>query len=93
MILNNYKEVETVLSIKDLQKLVKDTIHQRFTLEPFIKDSVSSLKQIATLKKDLFNKYPFYDNFLFNKETQTVRTAIYLKKDIVNTAGKKRLCT
>ena len=46
----HYKEVETVLSIKDLQKLVKDTVHQRFVLEPFIKDSVSSLKQIDTLQ-------------------------------------------
>lgn len=85
----HYKEVETVLSIKDLQKLVKDTVHQRFVLEPFIKDSVSSLKQIDTLQYELFHKYPFYDNFLFNKDTKTIRTAIYLKKDIVNTSARK----
>ncbi|GGK13032.1 transporter [Yeosuana aromativorans] len=85
----HYKEVETVLSVKDLQKLVKDTVHQRFVLEPFIKDSVSSLKEIDTLQYELFHKYPFYDNFLFNKNTKTIRTAIYLKKDIVNTAARK----
>lgn len=82
-------EVETVVSIKDLQKLVKDTDKEQFKLEPFIKDSIHSIAQIETLKDELFNKYPFYDNFLFNKESKTVRTAIYLKKDIVNTPARK----
>ncbi|MBD0824799.1 efflux RND transporter permease subunit [Aestuariibaculum marinum] len=84
-----YDEVETVVSVKDLQKLVKDTTHEKFTLEPFIKDSISSIEQIESLEYELFNKYPFYDNVLFNKETKTIRTAIYLKKDIVNTSIRK----
>ena len=37
-----YDAVETVISIKDLQKLIKNTNAQKFTLEPFIKDSVSA---------------------------------------------------
>ncbi|MDA0178249.1 MULTISPECIES: efflux RND transporter permease subunit [Mesoflavibacter] len=82
-------EVETVVSIKDLQKLVKDTDLKKFKLTPFIKDSISSIAQIDTLQDELFNKYPFYDNFLFNKKTKTVRTAIYLKKEIVNTPARK----
>ncbi len=84
-----FKEVETVVSIKDLQKLIKDNVNEKFILEPFIKDSVSSIKQIEILQDELFNKYPFYDNFLFNKESKTIRTAIYLKKDIVNTSARK----
>ncbi len=82
-------EVETVISVKDLQKLVKDQENEKFALEPFIKDSVSSIQQIEKLQDQLFNQYPFYDNFLFNKETKTVRTAIYLNKDIVNTPARK----
>lgn len=85
----SYSEVESVLSIKDLQKLVKNTQKETFELEPFIKDSLHSIAQIDTLKQQLFEQYPFYDNFLFNKETKTIRTAIYLKKDIVNTAARK----
>lgn len=84
-----YNEVETVVSIKDLQKLIKDTKNEKFNLEPFIKDSISSIAQVETLQEELFEKYPFYDNFLFNNKTKTVRTAIYLKKDIVNTAARK----
>lgn len=84
-----YDAVESVISIKDLQKLVKDTINEKFILRPFITDSISSSKQIEILEYELFNKYPFYDNFLFNNKTKTVRTAIYLKKDIVNTSARK----
>ena len=84
-----YEEVETVLSIKDLQKLVKNNEKKQFDLIPFVKDSVSSLEEINKLQEDLFKKYPFYDNFLFNAENKTLRTAIYLKKDIVNTSARK----
>ena len=87
--LKKYKEVETVVSIYDLQKLIRDDENSRFELEPFIKDSIKSIDEISTLKNQLFNQYPFYDNFLFNKETETVRTAIYLNKDIVNTSVRK----
>ncbi|OIQ29381.1 MAG: transporter [Bacteroidetes bacterium MedPE-SWsnd-G2] len=85
----SYDEVETVVSIKDLQKLIKNSEEERFNLEPFIKDSVKSQEEIKVLEEELFEKYPFYDNFLFNQETKTVRTAIYLKKDIVNTPVRK----
>ncbi|OUS01348.1 transporter [Flavobacteriales bacterium 33_180_T64] len=84
-----FDEVETVVSINDLQKLVKNNTKERFDLEPFIKDSITSLAQINLLQEELFEKYPFYDNFLFNKNTRTIRTAIYLKKDIVNTSTRK----
>ena len=85
----SFDEVETVLSIKDLQKLVKNNSKEKFELQPFIKDSISSIEELNTLQTELFKKYPFYDNFLFNAETKTLRTAIYLEKDIVNTAARK----
>ncbi|MCC1484323.1 efflux RND transporter permease subunit [Winogradskyella immobilis] len=84
-----YSEVETVVSIKDLQKLIKNTKEEKFDLKPFIKDSISSTLQIEKLQDELFKQYPFYDNFLFNKDTKTIRTAIYLDKDIVNTPIRK----
>lgn len=84
-----FDEVETVLSINDLQKLVKNTKKEQFELEPFIQDSISSIDQLNDLQKELFKKYPFYDNFLFNADSKTIRTAIYLKKDIVNTSVRK----
>ncbi|WP_460220091.1 efflux RND transporter permease subunit [Psychroserpens sp. MEBiC05023] len=84
-----FDEVETVVSINDLQKLVKNKKAEKFDLVPFIKDSITSIEQIDVLQEELFEQYPFYDNFLFNTETKTIRTAIYLKKDIVNTSARK----
>lgn len=82
-------EVETVFTISDLQKLIKNTSKKKFQLEPFIKDSISSEKELIKLQDELFNSYPFYDNLLFNKANKTLRTAIYLKKDIINTPLRK----
>lgn len=84
-----YDEVDAVVSIKDLKKLVKDTDAEKFKLEPFIQDSIHSMEQLENLENQLFEQYPFYDNFLYNKQTKTIRTAIYLKKDIVNTPARK----
>jgi uncharacterized protein len=84
-----YNEVETVISISDLEKLIKNEAKKQFDLQPFIKDSITSAAQLESLQKQLFEQYPFYDNFLFNKETKTVRSAIYLDKEIVNTATRK----
>ena len=72
-----FNEVETVIAISDLQKLVKNEAKKKFDLEPFIKDSITSLAQLETLQEQLFEQYPFYDNFLFNKETKTILSAIY----------------
>jgi len=88
-----YREVETVIAISDLQKLVKNTKKEQFDLEPFIKDSIATKEQLETLQNQLFEQYPFYDNFLFNKETKTIRTAIYLDKEIVNTSARKDFIT
>ena len=85
----NFDPVETVISIKDLQKLVRNDKEEKFDIEPFIKDSLSSKKEVNLLKKQLFEQYPFYDNFLFNTKTKTIRTVIYLKKDIINTPIRK----
>ncbi|MFT4781738.1 MAG: putative RND superfamily exporter protein [Psychroserpens sp.] len=84
-----FDEVETVVSLNDLQKLIKNKEAEKFDLVPFIKDSVTSIEQIDKLQDELFKQYPFYDNFLFNTKTRTIRTAIYIKKDIVNTSARK----
>lgn len=84
-----YSQVETVVSIKDLQQLSKNTSLEKFDLIPFVPDSLTTQTQVEALQNTLFNDFPFYDNFLFNSETQTVRTAIYLDKSIVNSSERK----
>ena len=88
-VLKDTSFVESVIAIGDLQKLKKDKKKQQFYLEPFIKDTIKSDIELISIKKELFEKYPFYDEFLFNTKTKSVRTAIHLKKSIVNEPARE----
>ena len=88
-VLKDTNFIESVIAIGDLQKLKKDKKRQQFYLEPFIEDTIKSDLELISLKKELFEKYPFYDEFLFNTETKSVRTAIHLKKSIVNEPARE----
>jgi predicted RND superfamily exporter protein len=88
-VLKDTNFVESVIAIGDLQKLKKDKKRQQFYLEPFIQDTIKSDLELISLKKELFEKYPFYDEFLFNTKSKAVRTAIHLKKSIVNESGRE----
>ena len=85
----NLPQVETVIAFGDLQKLIKDKNTRQFYIEPFIEDSISSNAELKSLKDELFFKSPFYDKFLINTETKSVRTAINLKSSIVNTVKRE----
>ena len=89
---NSFKDlpqVETVIAFGDLQKLIKDKNTRQFYIEPFIEDSINSNAELKSLKDELFFKSPFYDKFLINTETKSVRTAINLKTSIVNTIKRE----
>ena len=81
----DFPEVALTISLKDLKLLDKKENPQRFELQSFITDSIYTNKQASDYKKLLFNDLPFYENLVYNKTTGTVRSAIYLKKDIINT--------
>ncbi|MEL6918143.1 MAG: MMPL family transporter, partial [Bacteroidota bacterium] len=87
--LQAFPEVDFVLSTENLQELVKDNEKQEFILQPFIKDIPKTKKAVDTLAEHLFNDLPFYENLIYNKESRTIRTVMYLDKDIVNTAVRK----
>ncbi len=87
--LGAFPEVDFVLSTDNLQELVKDNDKQEFVLEPLIKTPPETQKDIDNLTHHLFNDLPFYDNLLYNKESRTIRTVMYLDKDIVNTSVRK----
>lgn len=82
---DNLNEIDFTLSIADVQRLKADKKKRKFVLEPLYKDNPATNEEVLAIKKQLFEKLPFYDNLLFNKETGTLQTAIYIKKDIINT--------
>ncbi len=87
--LGAFPEVDFVLSTDNLQELKKDKEKQKFVLRPLIKTPPNSQAEVDSLIQHLFNNLPFYDNLLFNAESRTIRTVMYLDKDIVNTSVRK----
>ncbi|MEC8682846.1 MAG: efflux RND transporter permease subunit, partial [Bacteroidota bacterium] len=87
--INDFNEVALSVSLKDLKLLQKQEEPKRFEMIPFVDGSVNTKVQAEALKKKLFKDLPFYEGLIYNKETGTVRSAVYLKKDIVNTAARK----
>jgi len=87
--ISEYNEVELTLSVGNLQKLEKKTDTTGFALVPFMKDSVFTDAKLATYKDELFNRLPFYDGLIYSPDKQSIRSAIYMKKDIVNTPARK----
>ena len=88
--LKSSKNVDLVVSISDLKKLQKDTLAQKFELVPLIDDNQKNDQAyLQNIKTELFTNLPFYEGLLFNKKSGSIRSAVYLKKEIVNTAERK----
>lgn len=88
--LKKSKEVDLVVSLNDLKKLEKDTVNEKFVLAPFI-DQKKALdpEYLKKVQYDLFHNLPFYEGLLFNKESGSIRSAVYMNKKLVNTAERK----
>ena len=87
--LTAYPEIESVLSVENLQGLTKNTKKERFDLVPLLDSIHRDQKTLDQFKQKLFLELPFYKDLLFNPETGTIRSLVYMKKDVVNTAARK----
>ena len=87
--LDSFAEVDFTVAIGDIQKLTKNKTEQKFDLEPLYEKDPETTADVLKIKNELFENLPFYDNFLYNKKSETIRTIVYLKKDIVNTSVRK----
>lgn len=88
--LGKNQSVDLVLSIDNLQQLQKNDSLQTFEMKPFIESKKTKDQKYLTSKvEELRTQLPFYEGLLFNKQSGTIRGAVYLKKNIVNTAERK----
>ncbi|RSC95686.1 efflux RND transporter permease subunit [Tenacibaculum singaporense] len=86
--LDSLPQVDFTVSIADVQQLKADRKQRKFVVEPLFEEAPSTDEEIKNIKKQLFEKLPFYNNLLYN-DKGTLQTAIYLNKDIVNTPIRK----
>lgn len=87
--LGAFPEVDFVLSTHNLQELIKDNDKQEFVMQPLIKKQPETLQEVDSIVQHLFNDLPFYDNLIYNKQSRTIRTVMYMDKDIINTSVRK----
>jgi len=87
--ISDFNEVEFTLSIGNLQKLEKRKDTTAFRLVPFIQDSVFTKEKLDKYQYELFNKLPFYEGLVYSPSKKSIRTAVYLKKDLVNTPARR----
>ncbi|MGB5205969.1 efflux RND transporter permease subunit [Eudoraea sp.] len=84
-----FPEVDYVVSVDNLKELIRDKEEQQFILRPLIQQTPLNNIEVDSLTEYMFNNLPFYDNLLYNKKTRTIRTLVYMDKDIVNTPVRK----
>jgi predicted RND superfamily exporter protein len=87
--LERFPEIDFSLSTANLPLLVKNEDNTRFDTQPLLQDTLASANDLEAFKNRLFNELPFYKNLIFSEKDSVLRTAIYLKKDIVNTEDRK----
>ena len=78
------KEVNNVIHVGNFPIISKNKLKKEFIIDSVNNKSFTSNKKINEFKTLLFNDFPFYENILFNKKTETIQTAIYLDKDVIN---------
>ena len=78
------KEVNNVVHVGNFPIISKNKLKKEFIIDSVNNDSFRSNKKINEFKTLLFNDFPFYENILFNKKTETIQTAIYLNKEVIN---------
>ncbi|HEU0136709.1 MAG TPA: MMPL family transporter, partial [Flavobacterium sp.] len=88
--LKDSKEVELILSLENLKKLQRNDSLQMFEMVPFIDAAkATDAAYLGKMRRSLFTDLPFYEGLLFNKESGSIRSAIYMNKKIINTPARK----
>ena len=77
-------EVDYVISTDNLEELVKNEETSSFQLKKLFPEEEIDQKELDHLQQHLYKELPFYENLLFNAETGTMRTILYMDKDLLN---------
>ena len=84
-----FEEINFVLSTENIQELIKDKKKENFFLQEISKTFPQDTAEAEKFREKLFLELPFYENLLYNIQSNTIRSVIYMDPDIVNTALRK----
>lgn len=89
--LQSQNEIELVVSLNDLKKLQKNEVKQTFEMINLIDQrKTQNAAYLQEIKIKLFNELPFYEGLLFNKKSGSIRSVVYINKQIVNSPVRKK---
>jgi len=87
--LTTYPEVDQIISPANLQELKKFEDPKRFEMVPVLEtDSPDSL-ELDNFENKLFTELPFYENLVYSSHSNTIQSALYLNKELVNTKARQ----
>ena len=87
--IQKFSEIDLVLSTDNLQELIKDQKNEKFILQQVPLAQATDSAALLKFREKLFLELPFYNNLIFDSETNTIRSVIYMDHEIVNTAKRK----
>ena len=87
--INEFSEIDFTLSTNNVQLLVKDETQKKFFLQNLLSNKKIDSVKLKKFKQNLILELPFYKNILYSSNGKSIRTAIYMDKNIVNTSQRK----
>lgn len=84
-----YPEVDQIISPASLQELKKFEDPKRFEMIPVLPEEEPDSDVLASFENKLFTALPFYENLVYSSHSNTIQSALYLNKELVNTKARK----
>ena len=87
--INKFSEIDFTISTNNVQELIKDENQKKFVLRNLLPNKKIDSVALEKFKQNLLIELPFYKNILYSNDGKSIRSAIYMNKDIVNTSRRK----
>ncbi|MEO2063941.1 MAG: efflux RND transporter permease subunit [Christiangramia sp.] len=87
--LQTFPEVDHVISPASLMELKKFEDPKRFEMVPVITEKNPDATELKDFENRLFTSMPFYENLVYSGHSNTIQSALYLNKELVNTKARK----
>jgi hypothetical protein len=87
------KEIDFTVGTSNLKNLIKNIKDEKFEVDQVLKSHTLSNDEIDDFKEKLFLELPFYENLIYSKSKETLRSIIYMDPTLVNTKQRKIFIT
>ena len=91
--LSELNEIDYTIGTSNLKNLIKNVKEEKFEVDQILKKKNLSKNDINKFKEKLFLELPFYENLIYSKSNETLRSLIYMDPLLVNTKQRKIFIT